>query len=130
MNACDECGALPGVHQRGCPADIKSGHALGKKRRRTSAQTVQWAAIASLRKLTDGYRCRRCASSWQLDCHHVETVQQVLARGGTYDDADKLDNLRTLCRTCHEWVHAGVNYDLAVAGLWLAPNPNRITTQE
>lgn len=125
MSACDECGALTGVHQRGCPADIKVGHAIGKKRRRTAIQTLHWGEICDAVKHRDLHQCRRCDSSYMLDCHHRETVQQVLARGASYDEADTLDNVMTLCRPCHEWVHAGTNYDLAIAGTWLVKNPNR-----
>jgi len=58
-----------------------------------------------------------------LDCHHKETVQTVLARGGTYDDADTIDNVTTVCRQCHQWIHAGVNFDDAVRLGWLVAEP-------
>lgn len=48
----------------------------------------------------DGWRCRWCGttnSSWGYDAHHIE-----YRRGYSYD---RLDNLITLCRTHHDYVH-------------------------
>ena len=47
----------------------------------------------------DGWRCRHCNRGDTLDPHHVVYKSQ----GG----ADTLDNLITLCRRCHDSVHAG-----------------------
>ena len=46
----------------------------------------------------DGYRCKSCGGSWQLDAHH--TVKR--SKGGS----DDLTNLITLCRFCHNQHHS------------------------
>lgn len=42
----------------------------------------------------DGWRCVKCAKPGKLECHHVKPVDQ----GG---EMWAMDNLETLCRTCH-----------------------------
>ena len=47
----------------------------------------------------DGYRCRHCGDSNGLHPHHVI----FKSHGGR----DALNNLLTLCHTCHRGVHDG-----------------------
>lgn len=47
----------------------------------------------------DGWHCRHCNNSNGLDPHHVIFAGQ----GGP----ETLDNLITLCRRCHDMIHAG-----------------------
>jgi 5-methylcytosine-specific restriction endonuclease McrA len=44
--------------------------------------------------IRDGYRCRLCLSFCNLDVDHIKKRSQ----GGS----DTPDNLRTLCRACHD----------------------------
>ncbi len=53
----------------------------------------------------DGHSCRCCGSRHRLHMHHVIWY----SRGGK----TRLDNLVTLCRSCHALVHAGM---LVIAG--------------
>lgn len=47
----------------------------------------------------DGWRCRHCNNGNGLDPHHV-----IYASAG---GADEPWNLITLCRVCHDSIHAG-----------------------
>lgn len=47
----------------------------------------------------DGWKCRYCGFRETLDPHHIKFA----SRGGK----DELDNLITLCRSCHDGIHAG-----------------------
>ena len=42
----------------------------------------------------DGWRCTACGAAGRLECDHIRPV----AKGG---DWYAMDNLRTLCRSCH-----------------------------
>src|ERR1700681_4926597 len=46
----------------------------------------------------DGWRCQRCGCSKNLDVHHI------IRRSALGDDAET--NLITLCRKCHQLLHA------------------------
>jgi 5-methylcytosine-specific restriction endonuclease McrA len=48
----------------------------------------------------DGWRCRSCNSRVALHCHHVIFRSQ--------DGDDTLENVLTLCLSCHEGVHRDV----------------------
>src|SRR5207245_8168399 len=45
----------------------------------------------------DGYQCRNCGGTVNLNVHHIVP----LGRGG----GTHLENLVTICRSCHEGVH-------------------------
>lgn len=60
----------------------------------------------------DGYVCQKCGKiqseheqehSFGLDVHHMEP----LADFGTPEEANELDNLITVCRSCHNEIEAG-----------------------
>ena len=55
----------------------------------------------------DGYRCQRCGAGKTtprgLHAHHVKSWAGNLAL--RFD----LDNVVTLCRDCHHWVHSRAN---------------------
>lgn len=57
----------------------------------------------------DNWRCRWCGSTNRLgyDAHHIE-----YRRGYSYD---RLDNLITLCRICHNYVHDSYSISKATA---------------
>jgi len=50
----------------------------------------------------DGFQCVNCGSAMWLQIHHV--VHRGMA--ATNRD-DRVDNLRTYCRSCHEREHGG-----------------------
>ena len=63
----------------------------------------QWSRTRNLVLCRDGFMCQRCGHSWKqfedeqsLDVHHIT----YLRRG-----EERLDDLVTLCRRCHEYVH-------------------------
>lgn len=60
--------------------------------------TDYWKQVAKLVKERDGYKCRICNSGQQLDVHH-----RSYAHRGC--DHLHLDELTTLCRTCHHRHH-------------------------
>ncbi len=55
------------------------------------------STLIQLAKARDGNRCVRCSTCDNLQGHHVH----ALADGGT----DTLDNITTLCGTCHDGWH-------------------------
>jgi RNA-directed DNA polymerase len=59
----------------------------------TTPGKADWAELRLLALARDGYRCVQCHSPDDLHVHHLHARH----KGGT----DQLDNLVTLCRTCH-----------------------------
>ena len=53
----------------------------------------EWAHARSGAKDRDAWRCRQCYKAGVLEVHH----QQQVKHGG----GDDLENLLTLCRSCH-----------------------------
>lgn len=91
--------------------DVHIGHSLhscraglGDARVDVGIGAVRYTGLPEVLKAEvfarDAYRCRWCGvqRSWLgFDPHHIEY------RRGT--SADVIDNLITLCRTCHNYVH-------------------------
>ena len=50
----------------------------------------------------DGYKCVRCGSMTGLSSHHIKHR----GMGGANRD-DRVENLESLCRECHEREHGG-----------------------
>ena len=46
----------------------------------------------------DGWKCTKCGSRENLQAHHVEPVPKGVVDS---DTIHRLENLRTLCETCH-----------------------------
>ena len=73
----------------------------------------------------DGYRCRTCgldgeATKTPLHVHHVRPFREYGYRPGEnerYRTANQLDNLVTLCPSCHRQAEAAVRQRSALAGL-------------
>jgi len=63
--------------------------------------TWEWTFKAKKRKNMDGNKCTLCGDRKRLAVHHL-TYKNV--------GAEKLQELRTLCRTCHEDVHTDVTH--------------------
>lgn len=57
-----------------------------------------WQSIRKTVLLRDGYACRACHQSGDVDVHH----KKLRSAGG----ADTTANLLALCRYCHALVHA------------------------
>jgi hypothetical protein len=57
----------------------------------------EWKRIRRDALAQAGYRCDRCATSDRLEVHHL-TYERF---GGQ----EQLEDLRVLCRTCHQQVH-------------------------
>ena len=58
-----------------------------------------WERIRRAVLQRDGYTCSRCRGFRKLEVHHIEP--RHLAPEKKYD----LDNLKILCRFCHEDLH-------------------------
>ena len=59
-------------------------------------QTPEWAAIRRMALDRDGNKCTQCGSTTVLQAHHV-----TYKRRGH----EKLKDLKTLCKNCHEQTH-------------------------
>jgi RNA-directed DNA polymerase len=60
---------------------------------RTTPEKADWAVLRLAVMERDHYRCAYCGSTSYLDVHHIRPRQQ--------QGADQMDNLVTLCRSCH-----------------------------
>ena len=56
-----------------------------------------WEARRKAVLKRDGFKCCNCDSLEDLEVHHMRPVSD----GGTHH----LNNLQTLCRKCHSWMH-------------------------
>jgi DEAD/DEAH box helicase domain-containing protein len=68
-----------------------------------------WAAQRDLARARDGYRCTLCGAperpGRQHDVHHIRPFRHfgyVPGVNTAYLEANRLENLRTLCRHCHQ----------------------------
>jgi 5-methylcytosine-specific restriction endonuclease McrA len=72
---------------------------LRRRSKKHAAAEVVLAHNRQVRLEIDGFRCARCRAGWvPLHCHHVSP------RSGGVDHS--VANLKTLCRSCHAWVHS------------------------
>lgn len=76
----------------------KKGSATKARRARKRAADAILARNAAIVRERDGHRCRVCGSANELHVHHIRYRSQ----GGDHSTS----NLVTLCRWCHESVHA------------------------
>lgn len=58
----------------------------------------EWQTKRRLRLQMDGYRCQMCGSAINLQVHHI-TYEHL------HEDAE-IDDLVTVCKTCHQQLHA------------------------
>ena len=97
---CPNCGTplAAGVLRGRCP-DCKREQDQAKNKRRTAARcarsTGRWQAVRAQAIRRDGNRCSNCGSTEELEGHHI----RPLAKGGS---AYSLDNVITLCASCHQ----------------------------
>jgi hypothetical protein len=64
-------------------------------------KTPEWFAIRQMALDRDGNKCTECGSTDRLQAHHLTYTR----RGH-----EKLKDLQTLCRTCHEKQHKRAKY--------------------
>lgn len=61
-------------------------------------ETTYWRAIAYHVKIRDGKKCTKCGSKNDLHVHHLTYENHG-------DELHHMDDLVTLCKTCHEGTH-------------------------
>jgi hypothetical protein len=69
----------------------------------------RWQTIRKQVRMRDGNRCRNCGATARLSVHHI-----VKARNG---GRDTLDNLVTLCASCHRRADAKPKAGFFTAGV-------------
>lgn len=68
---------------------------MGMKPGRWALQTARWQRVRRRALVRDLYQCQKCGYRQNLEVHHVQRVAD-------YPElAFDVDNLLTLCRTCH-----------------------------
>lgn len=63
-------------------------------------KSIYWEAVKLMVKSRDGYTCQDCGIKQDLQVHH-----KTYAHHG--DEKNHLDDLITLCHTCHRKAHRG-----------------------
>jgi DEAD/DEAH box helicase domain-containing protein len=83
-----------------------------------------WGEQRNAARARDGYRCTRCGvperPNQQHDVHHLRPFREfgyVPGQNQAYLEANRLDNLTTLCRRCHHLVETAQGQRSALAGL-------------
>lgn len=78
-----------------------------------------WGRIRDRARARDGYRCQVCGtveSTRQHDVHHKTPFRSFTSTA----EANRLDNLTTLCNSCHRKVEQNVRIRSGLAGLGFA----------
>jgi 5-methylcytosine-specific restriction endonuclease McrA len=70
---------------------------LRPKRPRLKLHVEEYALLRRRVLERDGWRCQNCGSTKDLHMHHIEKRSKL--------GDDDLDNLITLCATCHQRQH-------------------------
>lgn len=66
-----------------------------------------WSSQRDKAKERDNYECQICNSTQDLEVHHKKPIINFdRSNDDWYEDANDLDNLITLCRSCHKKVHS------------------------
>ncbi len=83
-----------------------------------------WAQQRDAARARDGYRCTQCGApeppNRQHDVHHVHPFREygyVPGANDNYLEANRLDNLVTLCPTCHRAAESAQRQRSALSGL-------------
>ncbi|RME85628.1 MAG: DEAD/DEAH box helicase [Caldilineae bacterium] len=83
-----------------------------------------WQEQRDRARARDGYRCTQCGApernNRQHDVHHIRPFRSFGYRPGVNDAyllANRLDNLRTLCRACHRRLEQSVRLRSGLGGL-------------
>jgi DEAD/DEAH box helicase domain-containing protein len=75
-----------------------------------------WPAQRNLVRARDGYRCQMCGAPEQGRAHDVHH-KTPFRRFESYQQANELSNLITLCRSCHRRAETAVRLRSGLAGL-------------
>jgi len=65
-----------------------------------------WAHAVAMALKRAGNKCEECGSKEKLEVHHIIPLEQFEERHNS--EKNHLDNLKVLCRPCHEIAHHGV----------------------
>jgi DEAD/DEAH box helicase domain-containing protein len=83
-----------------------------------------WATQRDAARARDGYRCRHCDAAEREqrhhDVHHIKpfrTFGYIRGRNDRYKQANALENLITLCRSCHRRAERARGASSALSGL-------------
>jgi DEAD/DEAH box helicase domain-containing protein len=74
---------------------------------------ANWQQQRQLALARDGHRCRTCGAEGLLHVHHIRPFREYTS----YLEANQLDNLATLCPSCHRRAEAGQQARSALGGL-------------
>ncbi len=85
-----------------------------------------WQQQRQLVLQRDDYRCRTCgaAGDTSLHIHHIRPFREygyIPGENENYRVANKVDNLITLCPSCHRRAEAGQQTRSALGGFGLCP---------
>lgn len=95
-----------------CLGDWLSENVTGDQHHRwkggESWYTGDWLEVRATARKRDNYECQACCKTHEengqrLDVHHIRPVREF----DDPQDAHRLDNVVTLCRSCHGKVEAG-----------------------
>lgn len=75
---------------------------MSAENKQTYMLSEEWQELRTLVFIRDKHTCQSCGSQTSLNCHHI-----------TYEDLgmETLDQLTTLCTTCHTALHKRLGYD-------------------
>lgn len=79
-----------------------------------------WSRIRARVRLRDGFACRVCRApetNGPHDVHHVQPFRSFGSGAHARERANRLDNLVTLCRSCHRRAEATVRIRSGLAGV-------------
>ena len=79
-----------------------------------------WRAQRKLALERDDNKCRTCSATAMLHVHHIRPFKEyryVRGRNEAYLEANQVDNLVTLCASCHRSAEASVQSRSAMGGL-------------
>jgi DEAD/DEAH box helicase domain-containing protein len=83
-----------------------------------------WTTQRNRARARDGYQCTRCGApeqpNQQHDVHHLRPFREfgyIAGQNEAYIEANSLDNLVTLCRSCHRAVETARGTRSALSGL-------------
>jgi DEAD/DEAH box helicase domain-containing protein len=74
---------------------------------------ANWQQQRQLALARDGHRCRTCGAEGLLHVHHIRPFREY----SSTLEANQLDNLATLCPSCHRRAEAGQQARSALGGL-------------
>lgn len=80
----------------------KANQFMSAEDKQTYLQSNEWKSLRNQVFTRDNHTCQSCGSKTSLNCHHV-TYQHL--------GAESLDQLTTLCTTCHTALHKRLGYD-------------------